>query len=125
MKGRRGQFCHVCKAVLPNEALSGKGHVRYVCKQCSRMPREERDAIEHADEIFGFMNQSHISEKNIARLKVLVSSPSAQVADMAEIVLHVARIKPYKRKRMQVLAVKRPDLLQRINETGLDIAHHW
>jgi hypothetical protein len=30
------------------------------------LPKEQRDALEHADELFGFMNQSHISAKNIA-----------------------------------------------------------
>lgn len=125
MRRRRGHFCHVCKAVLPNEAFSGKGRARYVCTECSRMSKEERDAIEHADEIFGFMSQSHISEKNVARLKTLASSPIAYVADIADIVLQIAQIKPHKRGRMQVLAENRPDLLRRVNETGLDAAHHW
>lgn len=89
------------------------------------MPKEERDAIEQLDEIFRFMNQSHISEKNVARLKTLVASPNAQIADLADLVLQIAAIKPYKRKRMRVLAQQRPDLLQRVNETGLYLAHHW
>jgi len=125
MKGRRGHFCHVCKGVRPNEAFSGKGHARHVCKECARMSRDERDAIEHADEIFGFMNQSRISEKNLARLKMLVTSPSPHIADMADIMLQIAQIAPHKKRRMQVLARKYPDLLQRVNDTGLDMAHHW
>lgn len=89
------------------------------------MPKEERDALEQADEIFGFMNQSHISEKNVARLKILIESPTPHIAEMADIVLQIAQIKPHKRRRMHVLAQKRPDLLQRVNETGLNVAHHW
>ena len=89
------------------------------------MPKDEREATEQTDEIFGFMNQSHISEKNVARLKALVSSPNAHIADLADIVLQIAEIKPHKRRRMQVLAQERPDLLQRVNDTGLDLAHHW
>ncbi len=125
MKGRRGHFCHVCRAVLANEAFSGKGHARHVCKVCSRMPKEQRDALEHADELFGFMNQSHISAKNIARLKILAASPTPHIADMADLVLQIALLKPHKRRRMQVLAHQRPDLLQRVNATGLNFAHHW
>ena len=125
MKGRRGHYCHVCKRLRPNEAFSGKGHARHVCKKCSQMPREEREAIEHTDEIFGFMNQSHISEKNVARLKVLVASPNREIAELAGIVLEVAELKPYKRRRMKVLAHERPDLLERVTDAGLDFAHHW
>ena len=125
MKGRRGHFCHLCKAILPNEMFSGKGHARHVCTDCSRMPKNERDAIEQADEISGFMNQSHISEKNVARLKVLVSSTNAHSADLADLVLQIAVLKPHKKRRMKILAEKRPDLLQRVYDMGLDLAHHY
>jgi hypothetical protein len=89
------------------------------------MPKNERDAIEQADEISGFMNQSHISEKNVARLKVLVSSTNAHIADLADLVLQIAVLKPHKKRRMKILAEKRPDLLQRVYDMGLDLAHHY
>ncbi len=125
MTRRREHFCHVCKSALSNEAFSGKGHARHLCKECSRMPKIERDAIEQADEIFGFMNQSRISEKNVARLKVLLSSPDAHIADLADIVLKVAEIKPHKRRRMQILTREHPELLERVIEAGLVSEHHW
>lgn len=89
------------------------------------MPKEERDAIEHADEIFRFINQSHISKKNVARLKSLVDSSNGQTVHLAEIVLQVAEVQPYKKRRMKVLAQKHPDLLCRLSESGLDLAEHW
>ncbi|MEI7457681.1 MAG: hypothetical protein WCK93_13260 [Nitrosomonadales bacterium] len=124
MKGKRGHFCHLCQAILPNERFSGKGHARHVCTDCSRMPKGERDAIEQADEISGFMNQSHISDKNVARLKVLVSSTDAHISDLADIVLQIAELKPHKKRRMQILAEKRPDLLQRVYDMGLAPSHY-
>jgi len=50
------------------------------------------DPIANEDEIFGFMNQSHISKNNSARLQVLVASSNSKVADLADIVLQIARI---------------------------------
>ncbi len=125
MSKRQGHFCHVCQSRRPNEAFSGKGHARHVCRECSRMPKEEREAIEHKDEIFGFMLQSHISKKNLKRLRILRDGGNKSIVELAEIVLRVAAVKPYKKKRMKFLAPKHPELLRMLRETGLDIAHHW
>ena len=89
------------------------------------MPKEKRDAIEEQDEISGFLKQSHISEKNVARLKTLAASPNSQTAELAGIVLEIALVKPYKRRRLKVLARERKDLLQKLRETGLIFAHHY
>lgn len=125
MKKRRGHFCRVCKSQLPNEAFSGKGHAQHVCRQCAHMPKDAREAIEHEDEIFNFLSQSHISDKNVARLRVLASSQNERIAELAYIVLEVAEIKPYKNRRLKVLARERRDLLRKLEDTGLIFAHHW
>jgi hypothetical protein len=88
------------------------------------MPKAERYAIEQEEEIFGFLTQSHISGKNVARLKVLSTSENQRIAEFASIVLEVAQVKPYKKRRLQVLAKERRDLLHRLEETGLIFAHH-
>jgi hypothetical protein len=89
------------------------------------MDREERVAIEHEAEIFGYLKQSHISKKNIVRLRVLSESSDEHIAMMATLVIEVAKVKPYKRKRLKVLASERADLLVQLEETGLIYAHHW
>ncbi len=89
------------------------------------MPKNEREAIEHEDEIFGFLKQSHISNKNVSRLKILASSENLRIAELADIVLEVAKVKPYKKRRLKVLAGARRDLLQKLKETGLIYAHHY
>ncbi len=119
-----GHFCRICGRSRPNEAFSGKGHRIHVCKQCLRLPKEERQRIEQKDEIFGFMKQSHISEKNVDRLKILASSSNSEITELAAIVLEVARVKPYKKRRLKVLARERKDLLEKLEETGLIWAHH-
>ena len=120
-----GHYCRICGRIRPNEAFSSKGHRIHVCKKCAALPQNEREAIEQEDEIFGYLKQSHISEKNVDRLKTLVSSENERISGLAAIVLEVAKIKPFKRRRLKVLARERNDLLRKLEETGLILAHHY
>ena len=119
----RGHYCRICGSLRPNEAFSGKGHRTHVCKKCADLPKEEREEIECRDEIFNFLRQSHISGRNVLRLGKLAASPNENTAELAGIVLEIAKIKPYKRKRLRELAGTRRDLLHRLEETGLILAH--
>ena len=125
MKKRRGHYCRICGSRRPNEAFSGKGHRTHICKRCDRLPREEREETEHKDEIFNYLRQSQISDKNVSRLTNLAGSPNDQIAALARIVLEVAEIRPFKKKRLQALARERRDLIHQLEETGLLLAHHW
>jgi len=125
MKKRHGHYCRICGCRKPNEAFSGKGHQIHVCKVCSQMPKAHRESIEQKDEVFNYLKQSHISEKNISRLEQLQSSEDEEVSMLAGIVLEVAKVKPYKKRRIKVLARERRDLLEKLDETGLILAHHW
>ena len=123
-KKRQGHYCRICGNTKSNEAFSGKGHKIHICKACSSKPKNEINSIEHKEEIYNFLGQSHISKKNIARLKILIESSDPEVAYLASIVLEVAMVKPYKKRRLKVLARERRDLLEKLDETGLIIAHH-
>ena len=123
MKKRHGHYCRICKSLRPNEAFSGKGHQTHVCKKCARLPKEEREGIECKDEIFDYLRQSHISDKNVSRLRKLAVSQIEKTAEVAGIVLEVAEVRPLKKKRLQELARKRPDLLEKLEKTGLMLAH--
>jgi len=120
-----GHYCRICGRERPNEQFSGKGHKTHVCKRCQAMPKSRRRAIEDKDDIFGFLKQAHISEKNVARLKQMAKSDNPQVASLAVIVLEVARVKPHKTRRLKFLAQKHAELLDKLEETGLIFAHHW
>lgn len=113
-----GHYCGICGCLRANEQFSGKGHKIHVCKRCQRLPKNERRALEDRDDIFGFMRQSHISKKNVARLEQLAKSETLQVASLAAIVLEVARVTPYKRRRLKIIARNHRDLLRRLEETG-------
>jgi hypothetical protein len=124
-KKRSGHYCRICGKTRPNEKFSGKGHRNHICKECARKPKTERDEIDQTEEIFSFMNQSHISKKNVERLTVLVDSENEKVSELANIVLEVARVKPYKKGRLKMLARERRDLLEKLDETGLIFAHRY
>lgn len=125
MKKYRGHYCRICHKIRPNEAFTGKGHRTHICEKCAALPKEEREEVEHKDEIFNYLRQSHISGKNVSRLQKLACSPNEQVAELAGIALEVAEIRPYKKKRLRELASKRRDLLQKLEETGLIFAHGY
>ena len=118
-----GHYCRICGRQRPNERFSGKGHRIHVCKRCQAKPKRERQVIENMDELFRFMCQSHISEKNIVRLEQMVKSVNPHVARLAAIVLRVARVKPYRTKRLKFLAQRQPELLRELEGTGLVLSH--
>jgi hypothetical protein len=120
-----GHYCRICGRQRPNEQFSGKGHKIHLCKRCQAMPKNERRAVEDQDDIFRFLKQSHISEKNVIRLRQMAKSDNPQVASLAEIVLEVARLRPYKTRRLKFLGQKHPELLRKLEDTGLIFSHTW
>lgn len=101
-----GHWCKICGRMRANEKFSGKGHKQHICKQCSQLPRAEREAIEHEQEIFGYFSQANISKKNLS------------------IALAVGRVKPGKRGRLKFLAQHHHHLLEQLEESGLIVAHY-
>ena len=99
-----GHYCRICGQSRPNEQFSGRGHNIHVCKKCQGLPREQRDRIERLDELHGFLHQSVISAKNVARLETLTAHEDHQVAELAALILEIARMLPGKRNRWLKLA---------------------
>lgn len=119
-----GHYCRICGRSRPNERFSGKGHKNHICKECSKLPKETIDTSDQMDEIFKFLKQSNISARNISRLKHLTNSEIPKVAEHAEIVLEVAKVKPHKKGRLKFLSRKHRSLLYKLRETRLIFAHH-
>lgn len=116
-----GHYCRICGRSRPNEQFSGRGHRIHICKTCQRMPRQERDRIERFDEVNGFLHQSQISAKNIARLETLIRHEDHEVAELAALVLEIARVLPGKRNRWLNLARRhRPLFNQTIELFGVE-----
>ena len=117
-----GHYCRICGRERANEKFSGKGHRIHVCKDCMRLPKGEKQAIEEEQEIWGYLSQSNISAKNLSRLKKLAASSNEEIANMARLVLEIERMHPQKRNRIRFLARERRDLLDQLEETGLILA---
>ena len=113
-----GYWCRICNKTKANERFSGKGRKRHICKACSQKPKSEIEEIDQMDEICGYMNQSNISQKNITRLEKLVNSQNSEISKLAIVVLEVAYVKPYKRKRLGFLAKENRELLLKVKELG-------
>ena len=111
-----GHHCRICGRSRPNEQFSGRGHRIHVCKKCQRLPREKRDRIERLDELHGFLHQSAISARNVARLRTLIGHGDRQVARFAALVLEIARVLPGKRSRWLKLARHHRPLFNRAVE---------
>lgn len=118
---RSGHYCWVCGRHRPNEKFSGKGHKAHICKECARIPVEERNRIEHTREIERYWEQKNISKKNLARLTTLSKSSTAEVAELAQVVLEVARIYPFRKRRISRIAKERNDLIHKLEKVGLVI----
>lgn len=106
-------YCRICGRSRPNEQFSGRGHHIHVCKECQRLPRDQRDRIERLDELHGFLHQSGISAKNVARLKSLTGHADREVAELAALVIEIARVLPGKRGRWLKLAQRHRPLFDR------------
>ena len=70
-------------------------------------------------EILGFMDQSNISQKNIARLKSFASIDDATFQKLRVLILEIAQLAPRRRGRWKLVASNRRDLLQAAIEAGL------
>lgn len=47
-----GHYCRICGRRRPNEEFSGKGHAAHICKDCAKMPVEQRSKIQTLNRIY-------------------------------------------------------------------------
>lgn len=107
-----GHYCYYCGESKPNEAFSGKGHRRHLCRACHSIPAAEREESELWGRLHDLMDQSHISKKNIVWLKSLLEHSNQSIQAHAQLILYVAEIAPYRRKRYQRIELSSPKLLK-------------
>src|SRR5436305_12475027 len=110
-----GHFCWMCQRHRPNEAFSGKGHARHLCKECSRLPKESRERRRRLDNLHDMLfRQSRISPKNIGMAMEWAAGDDPEVTALALIVAEVGRYHPGKRKRLGRMKHDRPALWERM-----------
>lgn len=85
------------------------------------MPRAERDRIERLDELHGFLQQSRISARNVARLKILAGHEDSKVGQLAALILEIARVLPDKRNRwLKLVRRDRPSFNRAVEVLGIE-----
>src|SRR4051794_2244991 len=105
----------MCGRDRPNEAFSGKNHARHLCRECARLPAEVRDASHRFDDLWSMLfRQPNITPKNIGMASEWTASNDPKVAVLAQIVVDVGRIFPYRKHRMRKLRQHRPALWARM-----------
>lgn len=119
------RYCRICDCHRPNEAFSGKGHRICVCKECARLPKEVREAMEQTREIAGYLRQSCISKKNRERLQQLGGSPYPEIAQLAAATLTIAGFCLRKLRRWRRLAELAPASFLILEEMGLVPDHYY
>ena len=114
-----GRCCKICGRSRPNEQFGGKGLRAVICKKCRSRPKVERDRILAIDEVYGFLEQSNISTKNIKRIQELESIEDEPFQRLRSLVLEISRVKPGKKRRWKVIHAMHRSLFERLVESEL------
>ena len=113
-----GRRCRICSRERANDKLGGKGYAAFVCRDCRQRPKAEQASILATDEVWGFLDQTNISAKNIARLESLASIEDAAFQELRLLVLEIGRVRPRKRQRWKNVQREYPDLYRKVVAAG-------
>ena len=109
------QYCRLCACYRAQHQFSGKGRRAHLCRDCIKLPAQERADRLAMMEVHGFVwGQRNISTKNIKRLTKLVDSNNAEVAELAAVVLQIATVAPGRRRRLARIQEAQPLLWERM-----------
>jgi hypothetical protein len=114
-----GHFCWVCDRIRSNESFSGQGHARHLCRTCSRVPHDAREAIRARRDLWRILEQSNISQRSLQRAADLQSHPQEEIASMARLVIEIGLAHPRRKGRFKYLRRQRPALFRRIESDPL------
>ena len=95
-----GRPCDICGLDRPHEAFGGRGPRSHVCNRCMRMTKAKRQVMLAELELSAFLGQTHISDRNISRIRQVAQHPNPQVAALGTGMLDAVLIAPpIKRKK--------------------------
>jgi hypothetical protein len=114
------EACHItaefAAGIVPTRSSPDGAIAIIYAKIVSVCPRDQREYVDRMDELYGFLEQSNISRKNIVRLEILAQHVNNDVRHLAMLILEVARVKPHKRRRWKFLAHNHFGLYLRLKE---------
>ena len=99
-----GRVCDICRRERPNESFGGgHGQRAHVCNKCMKMPKQQRKLLLAEMELFSFLAQTHISDRNFIRIRQLAESPNPDISllatEMLEVLSNAPALKKKKGKR--------------------------
>lgn len=88
-----------------------------ICKECRKLPVDERRMRLATNEIMGFLDQSSISKKNVERLEQLAEIEDFEFQRLRLYVLEIARLHPRKKRRWINLRQSAPHVFEVLFES--------
>ena len=106
--GRRGHYCWCCGAMRPNEAFSGRGHSRHICKECSKLGGEElayRQGVRDMDQLLDW--DGLIRRKTRKQFDRYLAHPDPRIrAYASKIAAHDAKEREERAKERRAMTLK-------------------
>ena len=85
----------------PNERFSGSNHARHVCRECARLPAEEREYRQGERDIERLLHDGlHVPRKRRAQFDRFLEHKNARVRDLARRILDEQRRQAEELRRM-------------------------
>jgi hypothetical protein len=94
-KKHRGHYCKICGNHKSNEAFSGKGHAKHICKECDALPQERKNELQHINRIDGIAGKYPRSRQDWEFLeKMSKNKKYPEAMEFAQMVLGMSRSQP-------------------------------
>ena len=79
---KNGHYCKVCGRYRANEKFTGKGHATHICKDCAKLPPEEKAKQETSNRLFNL--PWYLSKEQKAWLKNRMQDRRPEVKALAQ-----------------------------------------
>ena len=79
---KQGHYCKVCGRYRANEKFTGKGHATHICKDCAKLPPEEKAKQETLNRLFNL--PWYLSKEQKAWLKNRMQDRRPEVKALAQ-----------------------------------------
>ena len=83
------------------------------------MPKEKRQFVQAQEQIYTFLIQSHITDRNVSKLRQLAASENSRISHMATPMLEIVQAAPRKKKRVLLTMQMRDAISAKWGESGI------
>lgn len=102
MSRKRGHYCWCCQRRRPNERFSGRNHGRHFCRECARLPAEEREYRQGERDIDRLLRGGlYVPRKRRLAFNRFLAHPNARVRELARCILAEQRRDAEERRRIR------------------------